>query len=149
MIRTFVAVAALAASGTVFAASASITSASAGVMVNQGNGFSPAQVGQLVNTGDRILVPAGASSSISFDDGCSLQLPSDALVTVPATSTCAGATLATQRVTPAGNTAVGTRAYAQDSWWGWAALGGIALITAYEVATSDNDDEDDGDTVSP
>jgi hypothetical protein len=148
MIRTFVAVAALSFSSMVFAATATITSAGPGVMVNQGNGFVQAQMGQMVNTGDRILVPAGSTSSISFSDGCTQQLPADALVTIPATSTCAGGNLAAQRVNPSGATAVGTRPYAEDSWWGWAAIGGIVLITAYKIATAD-DDEDDDDTVSP
>jgi len=149
MIRTFVAVAALAFSGTVLAATATITSANGGVMVNQGNGFVSAQVGQVLNTGDRVMVPAGASSSLSFDDGCALNLQPDTLVTIPAMSTCAGGQVVTQRVTPAGSTAVGTRPYAEDSWLGWSAIGGIVLITAYMISRDDDDDDEVEVPVSP
>jgi hypothetical protein len=152
MIRTFVAVSALAFSGTLLAATATVTSASGGVMVNQGDAFRPAQVGQVLNTGDRVMVPAGASSSLSFDDGCVLQVQPDTLITIPANSTCAGGDAMAQRVTPSGSTAVGTRtAYAgEDSWFGWGYLGTVVAVTAIMIANDDNDDDDDEEVpVSP
>ena len=126
-----------------FAATATITRMSGDVLVNQGESFQPARTGQVLSTGDRVMVPANGSTSLSFDDGCAIDLPPDTLVTIPSSSTCAGGNLASQSVTPGNGGAVGSRVgtAAGDSAFGWGAMGAIALITAFKVAEADNDTE--------
>jgi hypothetical protein len=141
MKRLLACVVLLALSAPAFAATATLTSVAGNVLVNKGERFEPAQPGLVVQTGDRIMVPADGATTLTFDDGCVLNLQPDTLVTVPATSTCKGGDLATQRVTPGNNTAVGTRPYGEDSWFGWSAIGGIVLITAWRIAESDDDTE--------
>jgi hypothetical protein len=151
MLRKIVLASALAVSMPVLAATATITGTSGRVLVDTGNGqFMTAQQGQVLSTGDRIMVSGAGSSSLTFDDGCVLNVQPDTLITIPSTSTCAGGLVNAQVVTPnmgMGATTVDGRVY-EDSWWGWAAIAGIVLITAWKIAEAD-DEEDEDDTVSP
>lgn len=77
------------------------------VRINQGSQFVQAQAGQAVNAGDRIMAMEGAATSITFSDGCTLDISGGSLVTVPATSTCKGGYAQTQQIAPANGNAVG------------------------------------------
>jgi hypothetical protein len=47
------------------------------------------------------------STSITFSDGCKMQISGGSLVTVPATSTCKGAQVRSQQIAPSDSGAVG------------------------------------------
>jgi hypothetical protein len=77
------------------------------VKINQGTQFVEAQAGQAVNAGDRIMAMEGSSASITYSDGCVLQISGGSLVTVPATSTCKGGVAQSQQIAPGNGDAVG------------------------------------------
>lgn len=144
MSRLLATLAALVLSSPVLAATATVTSATEGVLVNQGEQFVGAQIGQALATGDRVMVPAGGSSTLTFEDGCAIRVQPETLITVPEQSPCAGGKIVTQRITPpAGSTAsaagpTGANA-AADSWVGWAYVGSVVAITAVKTTEGDND----------
>ena len=142
MLRYFAVLAAFALSSPAFAGTATVSQASPGVLVNQGELFQPVQAGQVLTAGDRVMVPAGAAATITFDDGCQSQVQPETLVTIPATSPCAGGQMVTQQVAP-GNapTQVGVRPHPGQSWLIWTTAGAAALI----IAGNERDD----DTSSP
>src|SRR5690349_15151415 len=72
------------------APNATLSNINGNVSVNQGKEFVPAQSGMRLNPGDRIMVPAKGSASITFDDACRLDLAEGRIVTVPEKSACAG-----------------------------------------------------------
>ena len=120
------------------------------VKINQGVEFVDAQPGQPVNAGDRILVMEGGSASITFNDGCKLQISGGSLVTVPATSTCKGAQARSQQIAPSDSGPVGGQVggaagdYRTVNTIGWIWLG-TAAICFTGVCT----EEDNNNTVSP
>ena len=148
MIR-FLAVLAFAASGTALAATATVTRYNGNVMANEGEQFRPVQVGQVLSTGDRVMVPQGGSAHLSFDDGCDMDVQGNTLVTIPAMSTCKGGTVVSQQVTPGSAAGSGPYYGGRDSMFGWGYIGAVVAITAYMISRDDDDDEDDDDTASP
>lgn len=114
------------------------------VLVNTGAEFSTSQVGQVLQTGDRVMVPAGGFATLTFDDGCEYTVQPDTLVTVPSESPCKGGVVQVQQVTPPNTvpTQVGTRPYAGDDWFAWGA--GTAALLLLLL-----DGESDDDTASP
>lgn len=143
MKRVLAAIAAFALSAPVLAATATLSQASPGVLVNQGEQFQPAQPGQVLGTGDRVMVPGAGTALLTFDDGCQSQLQPDTLVTIPETSPCKGGQLVTQQVTPQGPTQVGVRPHPGESWKIWSTIGTAALLLLIW------DDDEDDDTESP
>lgn len=59
------------------------------VLVNQGKQFVTAQAGQILATGDRVMVMEGGNASIKYADGCVLVLGSGSLAVVGQQSSCA------------------------------------------------------------
>ena len=77
------------------------------VQVNQGEKFLPMRPGQQLKAGDRVMAMDDSQATISFADGCTLVVEEQTIVTVPATSTCAGGIANVQGIAPAGSSAVG------------------------------------------
>ena len=142
MKRVLAAIAAFALSAPVLAATATLSQASPGVLVNLGEQFQPGRPGQVLGTGDRVMVPGGGAAILTFEDGCQSQLQPDTLVTIPETSPCQGGQLVTQQVTPNAPTRVGTRPHPGESWKIWSVVVPLVLILW-------GHDEDDDDTESP
>jgi hypothetical protein len=128
------------------------------VKINQGREFMQALPGQAVSAGDRIMAMEGSSTSITFSDGCVLQISGGSLITVPATSTCKGGQVRSQQIAPANSDAVGNVAanggaeagavngVSQSTLeWGYV---GTAVIVAC-IMFCGNDDENNNNTVSP
>lgn len=122
------------------------------VKINQGSQFVQAQPGQAVNAGDRIMVMEGGSASITFSDGCQLDISGGVLVTVPATSTCKGGVAQTQQIAPANSDAVGDVAGGHTptgagpgSSVDWDYVGTAVIVACLMFCGS----EDDNNTVSP
>ena len=115
------------------------------VQVNQGSEFVPLAPGQTLNAGDRVMAGPNSSARIRFADGCDLTVAPETMVTVPATSNCAGGVVATQATAPVNTGAVGGAEYAGGVDWA-----GAGIVTA--VAVIGNVilfNEDDDDTSSP
>ena len=115
------------------------------VKINQGIEFVQAEPGQAVNAGDRILVMEGGSASITYSDGCVLQISGGSLITVPASSTCKGAQLHRQQIAPSDSGPIGSASgdYATVNTVGWIWLGTAAACFIF--CESENGDN----TVSP
>jgi hypothetical protein len=108
------------------------------VMVNQGQDFAPAQVGMRLKPGDRIMVQEDSEVTLNFDDECRLEVDENKLVTVPDRSTCAGAVLAEQPLTPEGGEAIGSGVTHGNG--GVAVM--VAVVAAIDIwAISEGDDE--------
>jgi hypothetical protein len=108
--------------------------------------FVQAEPGQAVNAGDRILVMEGGSASITYSDGCVLQISSGSLITVPATSTCKGAQLRTLQIAPSESGPVGTASggsYSTVNTVGWIWMGTVAACAIFCESENNNN------TVSP
>jgi len=116
------------------------------VKINQGVEFVEAQPGQAVNAGDRILVMEGGGASITYSDGCKMNIGPGSLVTVPATSSCKGAPVHSQQIAPADNGPVGIEVGDYDTV---NTIGWIWIGTAAACAIFCEDDENDHNTVSP
>jgi len=115
------------------------------VKINQGVQFVTAQPGQSVNAGDRILVMEGGATSITYSDGCKMNISGGSLVTVPATSTCKGAELHRQQIAPSDSGPVGTEVGDYDTvntvGWIWLSTAAACFIFC--------EPENDDNTVSP
>jgi hypothetical protein len=109
------------------------------VKINQGIEFVQAEPGQAVNAGDRILVMEGGSASITYSDGCVLQISGGSLVTVPATSTCKGAQLRRQQIAPADSGPIGAGgSYSTLNTVGWIWVGAAAACAAFCESENNN-----------
>lgn len=131
---------------------ATMTEVSGDVKINQGTQFVEAQPGQAVNAGDRIMVMEHSAASITFSDGCKLDIAGGTLVTVPATSTCKGGVVQTQQIAPVNGDAVGDiagngteAAHFSDSV-DWDYLGTAVIVACLMFCGGD---EDNNNTVSP
>lgn len=124
------------------------------VKINQGEAFTQAQPGQAVGAGDRILVMEGGKTSITFSDGCEMDISGGSLVTVPATSTCKGGVAKTQQIAPDNGGAVGNDAISSNppvthgiagtsTDWDWIGTGVIVACLMFCGG------EDNNNTVSP
>jgi hypothetical protein len=122
------------------------------VKINQGTQFVEAQAGQAVNAGDRIMVMENSATSITFSDGCKMDISGGSLVTVPATSTCKGGVAQSQQIAPAngdavGNVPAGNAAGAVDTAnsFDWDYLGTAVIVACLMFCGN----EDNNNTVSP
>ena len=125
---------------------ATMSKAAGDVKINQGVEFVQAQPGQPVNAGDRILVMENGSASITYIDGCVLQISGGSLVTVPATSTCKGAQARSQQIAPSDSGpigGVGAGDYDAVNTTGWIWIGAAAACFAF------CEQENNENTVSP
>ena len=121
------------------------------VKINQGTQFVEAQPGQAVNAGDRIMVMEGGAASITFSDGCEMDISGGSLVTVPATSTCKGGVAQTQQIAPANGDAVGNLPAGHTAGVGpasdidWDYIGTAVIVACLMFCGN----EDNNNTVSP
>jgi hypothetical protein len=115
------------------------------VKINQGVQFVTALPGQAVNAGDRILVMEGGAASITYSDGCKMNISGGSLVTVPATSACKGAQVDRQQIAPSERGAVGAEIgdYDTVNTVGWIWMGTVAACFIFCETESDHN------TVSP
>ena len=97
------------------------------VAVNHGNKFVPLDSGQALMPGDRVMAGQLGSATVTFSDGCVLQVSAMTMITVPATSTCAGGIAQVQRVAPSSTGAIGA---SRGVDWAafWTIVGPIAAI---------------------
>jgi len=123
------------------------------VKINQGTQFVDAQPGQAVNAGDRIMAMEHSATSITFSDGCKMDINGGTLVTVPATSTCKGGVAQTQQIAPANADAVGnvpgTQGTSATHFGGdvdWDYVGTAVIVACLMFCGGD---EDNNNTVSP
>lgn len=119
-----------------------LTEAKGKVLVNTGKAFAPAAVDMRLKPGDRVMVQEDGEATITFDDGCKLDIEENKLVTVPDQSNCAGAAVVQQGINPGNGAAIGGGA------GGNGALP-IAAVGAFDLYMFFHEDEDDDDTVSP
>ena len=71
------------------AGAATLSLAEGQVLVNTGNGFRQATVGQQLKAGDRVMVgPGGGNATISYDFTCVARVPTGQVVTVSAGTPC-------------------------------------------------------------
>ena len=118
-----------------------LTEAKGKVLVNTGKAFSPASKDMRLKKGDRVMVQGRSEATITFDDGCKLDIEENKLVTVPEQSSCAGALVMQQGINPAGGSAIGGGAAASNG-----ALP-IAAVLAFDGYMFFHEDE--SNTVSP
>ena len=134
---------AILSSGSILAApsSATLVDAQGSVLVNQGKQFVSAQGGQLLANGDRIMVMEGGTASLTFANGCVLNLKSGSLLVVSDENACN--TAAVSKVAPNTAQAVGVDDDDDDAviWW---TVGAAAVVGIIIAGTGQNDD-----TVSP
>ncbi len=117
-----------------------LTEAKGKVLVNTGKAFAPAALDMRLKAGDRVMVQEDSEATITFDDGCKLEVEENKLVSVPDRSSCAGAVVMQQGINPVGGAAIG----------GGAASNGalpIAAVLAFDAYMFFHEDEHD--TVSP
>ena len=134
---------AILSSGSILAepSSATLVDAQGSVLVNQGKQFVSAQGGQLLANGDRIMVMEGGTASLTFANGCVLNLKSGSLLVVSDENACN--TAAVSKVAPNTAQAVGVDDDDDDAviWW---TVGAAAVVGIIIAGTGQNDD-----TVSP
>ena len=114
------------------------------VQVNTGNGFAPLREDQVLQPGDRVMAMGGGEATLTFSDGCKLEVEEETIVTVPEESTCTGGIATVQTIAPASTGAVGGTAAGGVDWKGFWTIAGIVIIGDAILFA-----EDDGDTVSP
>lgn len=111
------------------------------VQVNQGEEYLPLKLNQPLMEGDRVMALRNGTATIHFEDGCDLKVEPETMVEVPERSTCAGAIVLAQAITPAGTGAVGAVA----SGGLMAAAPQIITVVVGAIIMNEDDDE----TVSP
>lgn len=112
--------------------------------INKGNGFVPLRPGQKLEAGDRVMVLDDSSATLTFSDGCTLEVEEETIVVVPEKSTCAGGVVTVQTTSPGSSAAVGSRAAGGVDWKGFWTVASVVIIGDAILLA-----EDDGDTVSP
>ena len=79
---------------------ATLTAARGDVMINQGVEFVPAQVGNLLVAGDRVMAARDSAAEVTFNDGCKLKVQPGTVVTIPPSSTCNGCVALVENTNP-------------------------------------------------
>jgi len=81
------------------ALSATVDSIAGAVSINRGDGYVRIFNSTTANVGDKVMAGAGASATVVYSAGCSVQVATGAVVTVQAEPPCVGGL--TQGVDPA------------------------------------------------
>lgn len=115
------AAAALLAGQALAAGPATVAKASGEVLVVGAKGSATARTGAQVQAGDRVVVRKG-EATIRFADGCPVKLTAGAMVTVGATSPCAG-----------GKGLVSVQPAEAAQWWKLPQMGSIGQMSAGTV----------------
>jgi hypothetical protein len=77
--------------------------------INHGQGFKPVTSGAQANVGDSLMVGPGGAATLTYDDGCKVNVQPGTVITVAPLSPCAS----------------GANAQDGDPLWGWV-VGGLA-----------------------
>jgi hypothetical protein len=85
--------------------------------INHGQGFKPVTSGAQANVGDSVMVGPGGAATITYDDGCKVNVQPGTVITVAPLSPCASGANAQD-----GNN---YRGGDNDPLWGWV-VGGLA-----------------------
>ena len=92
--------------------------------VNQGQGFQPINSRVDANVGDSVMVAPGGAATVTYSDGCKVDVQPGAVTTIAPLSPCA------------------TGSYAQDFNWGAVGMGmlvlGVGGVAIYEGTKSTN-----------
>lgn len=117
---------------------ATLSAAEDNVMINQGAQFVPAQVGNLLAAGDRVMVAQGRAAEVTFNDGCKLKVQPGTVVTIPSASTCKGGVALVQSTNPGQTGALGASAGAEPPFaLGIAALAVAGYVVVHNANASD------------
>jgi len=108
---------------------ASLQPGQGSLVINQGQGFQPVNTRIDANVGDSVMVSPGGSATVTYDDGCSVNVEPGSVATIAPISPCAAGSYA---ATSDDNTN-----YVVGGLIGAAALTGIA-VGAYAASTSGN-----------
>lgn len=120
---------------------ANLAAAEGTVMVNQGETFVTAELGQDLYVGDRVLVMEGGKAAVKFSDGCDLALDDATMIVVSEKSTCAGASANEQKVGAQVAQAVGEVNESRTKFWNgstWVFLAAGAVIVHNVTTGKDN-----------
>jgi hypothetical protein len=101
--------------------------------INQGQGFKPVASRSNANIGDSVMVGPGGSATLTYEDGCKVNVQPGAVVTVAPLSPCAAGS----------NAQTGPNYYPDrdnDPLWGWVVggLAGVGLGIAIWQASKDH-----------
>ena len=115
---------------------------SGSVMLNQNGRMVPATAGSVLQSGDRVIA-ANGSARISYADGCNVAVTARSMVTIAATSPCAGGSSGLVKVVyQARDDKEGGGAYgyiSRDDWLLWI---GYGVITAAAASAGLSDDDE-------
>jgi hypothetical protein len=67
---------------------ANISAVNGTVLVNQGQGFKPAVTGQVLRTGDRVIVTTRGGAKLSYAGGCNVTLTPGSMATIGTLTPC-------------------------------------------------------------
>ncbi len=67
---------------------ARISSIEGQVLVNQGHGFRPAQVGMALHAGDRVISPRDGQALVTYAAGCATPLEAGSITTIDQSQAC-------------------------------------------------------------
>jgi co-chaperonin GroES (HSP10) len=127
---------------------ATLTKFEGQVSVNQGKEFVRAKVQMRLKPGDRVMVQEDSEATITFDDECKMEVEENKILTIPDRSTCAGGEPVVQQLNPTGGAAIGATGTPANGFT-WATVALVAAIDIYWFSLNDDDEEDEGETVSP
>lgn len=93
--------------------------------VNEGHGFKPVASRTAANVGDSVMVGPGGSATITYEDGCKVDVRPGAVMTIAPLSPCASGSNAQNY----SNCPIGSdgRPHCDDDW-GWAIGAGLLAI---------------------
>lgn len=124
---------------------ASATAVNGAVQVNQGERFVPLQAGQALRAGDRIMTMVEGSATLTYQDGCILNIKPENLISVPERCNDGVAALAPGNSQAVGSTATGaTHPGALGR-----AMPMVAAVVIGDAILFSQSDEDEDETVSP
>lgn len=118
------------------------------VSVNQGKEFVRAKPEMRLKPGDRVMVQEDSEATITFDDECTTEIEENKILTIPDRSTCAGGEPLVQQLNPTGGAAIGATGTPANGFT-WATVALVAAVDLYWFSLNDDDEEDEGETVSP
>lgn len=105
---------------------ATIQSIQGEVSVNQGQGFHQINGAVEVKAGDSVMVSPGGSATVSYEDGCNVELHPGAVMVIAALSPCASGSYAEEQDKNSDVT----------NWLFGAGLLGVTGFIAYEIYQS-------------
>jgi hypothetical protein len=108
--------------------------------INQGKGFKPVTSGATANVGDSVMVGPGGSATITYDDGCKVDVQPGAVATIAPLSPCASGSNAQGPPPGTAYNPTGCKVgpngvlYDCDPGWQWAVGLTLAVVVAIIAA---------------